>query len=902
MTDFFNNVDYSDKQRRFYDFFDAPIMPYRGMIQKLIEERDKKIHSNPSPSSFPNSFPNRFIVNINDLRQYNRELSQNLIDNPLQWFPPMESALDELVKRMAMIKNDNDSLEIHIGLVGSFGSLHTTPRHLSSKLLGKMICLDGLVTSCSLVRPKLLKSVHYSQRSKIFLTKDYYDATMLIPSSAATGSSYPTEAGPGDTLQSEFGLSTFRDYQTISMQEMPERAPAGQLPRSIDIVMDGDLVDQAKPGDRIRIFGVYRALTGTGQSGSVPASFRSAIIANNVVHLTFNSNSKDSIDENSSLVNEIKNVAHRQDVFDLLSRSIAPSIYGHDWIKRAVLLMLLGGVEKNLVNGGTHIRGDINILMVGDPSTAKSQILRFVLGLAPLAIATTGRGSSGVGLTAAVTLDKETGEKRLEAGAMVLADRGVVCIDEFDKMNDMDRVAIHEVMEQQTVTIAKAGIHTSLNARCSVLAAANPIWGQYRESESPQENIRLPDSLLSRFDLLFIVLDHHNPEHDTRIAEHVLKMHRWLPVGLNEGDPIHEGMIEEEELNQNEKEELESISNNNNKDSNQPLNMENEKDLLNSKNKNKNRNEKLAASIFIRRYAQSSTSSSSSVNSMGNENELDDEFDYGNPKEEELVSINFLRKYIQYARDKIHPVLTKNASEQIVSAYTEFRQNTEAEENNREKKTFPVTPRTLETLIRLATAHAKSRLSSRVERRDALVAQEMIEYCLYKKVQARQLKKKKKNMPLEDERSDQERDRKEDQDREDYENDNQRNKERNAHFDEIEKSKENISPSLEQLYISNSSLAYEKETLNESNLEGEIDFIDLSQDQSKSNWKDQIKVSIDNIRNNTGFKGILTVEELRSALNSQINSLVSDSMMNELLEEMQSMNNIMYRNGIIYIV
>lgn len=625
----------------------------------------------------------RLVVSVDDIRTHSTELAEGLISHPFDYAQAFDQALKNIVSTLptATRAQTHEDVMYYCAFAGSFGQFACNPRTLSSMHLNHMVSLEGIVTRCSLVRPKVIKSVHYNERKKSFHFREYKDQTMTA-NGMTTSSVYPQEDEEGNPLITEYGYSTYRDHQSISIQEMPERAPAGQLPRGVDVILDDDLVDKVKPGDRIQLVGIYRSLGNRNQSHS-SALFKTVVLANNIVLLSSKSGggiATATITDTD--VRNINKISKKKNLFELLSQSLAPSIYGHDHIKKAILLMMLSGMEKNLENG-THLRGDINILMVGDPSTAKSQLLRFVLNTAPLAIATTGRGSSGVGLTAAVTSDKETGERRLEAGAMVLADRGVVCIDEFDKMSDIDRVAIHEVMEQQTVTIAKAGIHTSLNARCSVIAAANPVFGQYDVHKDPHKNIALPDSLVSRFDLLFIVTDDIEDARDRQISEHVLRAHRYRQPNTEEGAPVREqagqtlGVGMEEEVS-----------------TNKPTDIYEKFDVM--------------------LHAGVTTTTGRGAN-----------------KKSEVLSIPFVKKYIQYAKSRIMPVLTEAASDRIGDIYVNLRND---DELGNTRKTAPITTRCLETIIRLSTAHAKSRLSNQVEERDVLAAETILRFALFKEV------------------------------------------------------------------------------------------------------------------------------------------------------------------------
>ncbi|VEU33795.1 unnamed protein product [Pseudo-nitzschia multistriata] len=624
----------------------------------------------------------RVEIRMAELRSMgNGGLSQRLRTDPLPHIRALESACHEVAVE-ARPGYDKNGIKIKVAFSGPVGAKPMSPRSLTSSSLRQLVCVEGVATKVSAIKPKIVRSVHYCPETKQHLEREYRDATdpelglhaidaqgRELPDRmiGITPTAFPQKDKDGNPLETEFGLSEFKDHQTVVLQEMPERAPMGQLPRSVELILDHDLVDKIKPGDRVQIVGVYRALSRSGNNPSGGGgAFKTVVLVNNVQILGRDTSQ---LTFSPQDVRMIKELGKNPDILSILGRSLSPSIHGHSVIKKALALQLLSGCEKNLKNG-THLRGDINILMVGDPSTAKSQLLRSAMTIAPLAVSTTGKGSSGVGLTAAVTSDADTNERRLEAGAMVLADRGLVCVDEFDKMGENDRVAIHEAMEQQTVTIAKAGIHASLNARCSVLAAANPVYGQYDRSRRIQENIGLPDSLLSRFDLLFVVLDQMDPETDRKIANHVILGHRYRS---DRGGAGHDSDYDDED--------------------------EDSDDDMDDGDK--------VHSIWQR-------------NRQGS-----DPSEAADPHSSDILQHDFLRKYLHFAKTRMKPHLTEGAREFIANRYAEMR-------CRQDERTLPVTARTLETVIRLATAHAKARLSGVVEAApDCEAAMDVLGFALY---------------------------------------------------------------------------------------------------------------------------------------------------------------------------
>ena len=332
----------------------------------------------------------------------------------------------------------------------------------------------------------------------------------------------------------------FVDQQVLKIQEAPDQVPVGELPRHILVSADRYLCNKVVPGSRCTVMGIFTIYQskGGGKGTASAVAIRNPYLRAVGIESEVDHTAKGNLVFSEEEEQEFLELSRREDLYEVFANCIAPSIYGNADIKKAIACLLMGGSKKVLPDG-MKLRGDINVLLLGDPGTAKSQLLKFVQQVAPIAIYTSGKGSSAAGLTASVQRDTTTREFYLEGGAMVLADGGVVCIDEFDKMRDEDRVAIHEAMEQQTISIAKAGITTILNARTSVLAAANPIFGRYDDMKSPGENIDFQTTILSRFDMIFIVKDEHDRSKDERIARHVMGIHMGgRGVGRAEQDGV----------------------------------------------------------------------------------------------------------------------------------------------------------------------------------------------------------------------------------------------------------------------------------------------------------------------------------------------------------------------------
>jgi len=450
------------------------------------------------------------VVDFEDLISFDSELAKLLIDRPDEYLPYIERSA------WAQLKiEDPEYAELTKRVRVRFRKLpeRYSLRRIGAEHLGKLLLLDGIIVRATPVKPLVTRAAFQCRKCNSIT---YVEQVGLLMREASVCGRCRSEI-----LDFSEKHSSFINTQEFRIQERPEDLPPGQLPRAVDVKLHEDLVDIARPGDRVSLTGIVRAQQEVLGRGTRLRTFELFLDTN---HVDVAGKEAEVVEITAEEEKQILEMAKDPWIQRKLLSSLAPSIYGYENIKEAILYLLFGAVPKTLPDGVT-IRGDMNVLLIGDPGTAKSQLLKYVARVAPRGLYTSGRGSTAAGLTAAVVREK-SGGLVLEAGALVLADKGVCSIDEIDKMRPDDRVAIHEAMEQQTVSIAKGGIVATLNARASVLAAANPALGRYDAYRNITENINLPVTILSRFDLIFVMRDAPDSDLDSRMSEHILTLHR----------------------------------------------------------------------------------------------------------------------------------------------------------------------------------------------------------------------------------------------------------------------------------------------------------------------------------------------------------------------------------------
>lgn len=549
--------------------------------------------------------------------------------------------------------------EIHVRITGLREIL--TLRELRESHINKLVRVTGVVTRRTGVFPQLKYVKFDCLKCGVTLGPFVQDSNAEVK---VTYCHNCTSRGPF-AINSEKTL--YRNFQTITLQESPGTVPAGRLPRHRDVILLWDLIDSAKPGEEVDIIGIYK----NSYDGSLNAKngfpvFSTIIEANSVKRRDAGRVGEFNLSAEEE--NQIRDLSKQRDVIDRIITSMAPSIYGHRDIKTALACSLFGGVSKNI--GNKHsIRGDINVLLLGDPGTAKSQFLKYAEKTSHRAVFATGQGASAVGLTASVRKDPITREWTLEGGALVLADKGTCLIDEFDKMNDQDRTSIHEAMEQQSISISKAGIVTTLQARCAIIAAANPNGGRYNATIPFSQNVDLTEPILSRFDILCVVRDTVNPEIDEQLAQFVLASHMTAHPDKRSIDADEDEEDDEEDMDEDD-----GLSNAGSPDS----------------------------SAGERRRAARRPRASAPVENS--QDPMNQKSSY-TQVQERAIPQELLCKYIYYARNKVTPIMYNNVYEdKLKDLYAALRRESIA------TGSYPITVRHFESIIRTAEAFARMEL------------------------------------------------------------------------------------------------------------------------------------------------------------------------------------------------